>query len=105
VILTAVPGAFTPTCQEKHLASYLEDWPKLKAKGIDNVIFISGNDHWVMSAWGKANGVTDNDSIVSLSPRLQATAGVTDGLGTSSLCRMTTYRSVRVWAGLVGRGL
>lgn len=67
IVLTAAPGAFSPTCQERHLVSYLEDWPKLKAKGVDNVIFISGNDHWVMSAWGKANGVTDNDSIVSLS--------------------------------------
>jgi len=67
VILTAAPGAFTPTCQEKHLVSYLEDWPKLKAKGVDNVIFISANDQWVMSAWGKANGVKGNDSILFMS--------------------------------------
>ena len=39
---------------------------KLKAKGIDQVVFIAMNDAWVMSAWGKANGVKD-DFIVSTS--------------------------------------
>jgi len=66
VVVTAVPGAFTPTCQERHLVSYLENLPKLKEKGVDHVIFIAGNDHWVMSAWGKANDVTD-DSILFMS--------------------------------------
>jgi len=58
-----VPGAFTPTCQEKHVTSYLENLDKLKAKGVDQVIFIAANDQWVMAAWGKANGVKD-DSIL-----------------------------------------
>lgn len=65
-MLVSVPGAFTPTCQEQHLTSYLDsdNYKKLKAKGVDSVIFIASNDHWVMAAWGKANGVKD-DSIVS----------------------------------------
>lgn len=58
VVLVAVPGAFTPICQEQHIASYIQNVEKLKAKGVDQVIFISVNDHWVMSAWGKANSVT-----------------------------------------------
>ena len=60
-----MPGAFTPTCQEQHVTSYLANLDKLKAAGVDRVIFIASNDHWVMAAWGKANGVKD-DSIVSL---------------------------------------
>lgn len=44
--------------------SYIKNKDKLKAKGVDQVVFIASNDHWVMSAWGKANGVKD-DYIVS----------------------------------------
>jgi alkyl hydroperoxide reductase 1 len=64
VVLVAVPGAFTPTCQEQHITSYLANLDKLKAKGVDSVVFIASNDAFVMSAWGKANGIKD-DSIVS----------------------------------------
>jgi alkyl hydroperoxide reductase 1 len=65
----AVPGAFTPTCQEQHITSYLAHLGDLKAKGVDNVIFIASNDAFVMSAWGKANGIKD-DSIVCFIPSL-----------------------------------
>ncbi|OAA66912.1 Thioredoxin-like fold protein [Niveomyces insectorum RCEF 264] len=66
VVLVAVPGAFTPTCQEQHVQSYLENRAALKAKGVDQIIFLASNDHWVMAAWGKANGVAD-DSILFMS--------------------------------------
>ncbi|KAK0613062.1 putative peroxisomal membrane protein [Bombardia bombarda] len=66
VVVVSVPGAFTPTCQEQHLPSYKANLDRLKAKGVDQVIFIAFNDHWVMSAWGKANGVRD-DSILFMS--------------------------------------
>jgi alkyl hydroperoxide reductase 1 len=62
----SVPGAFTPTCQEQHIVSYLKSRDALKAKGVDQIIVLASNDHWVMAAWGKANGVAD-DSIVSAS--------------------------------------
>ncbi|KAK0729972.1 Redoxin [Lasiosphaeris hirsuta] len=66
VVLVAVPGAFTPTCQVQHVTSYLTKIGELKARGVDQVIFIASNDHWVMAAWGKANGVKD-DSILFMS--------------------------------------
>lgn len=66
VVLVAVPGAFTPTCQEKHVPSYLENLEKFKAKGVDQILVIASNDQWVMAAWGKANGVKD-DSILFMS--------------------------------------
>ncbi|CRK27749.1 Peroxiredoxin Pen c 3 like protein [Verticillium longisporum] len=59
VILVAVPGAFTPTCSVAHVPSYLANLDALKAKGVDQVVFIAYNDAFVMSAWGKANGVKD----------------------------------------------
>ncbi|KAK4042498.1 Redoxin [Parachaetomium inaequale] len=66
VVLVAVPGAFTPTCQEQHITSYLANLPQLKAKAVDSVVFIASNDAFVMSAWGKANGVKD-ESILFMS--------------------------------------
>jgi peroxiredoxin len=65
VVLVAVPGAFTPTCQEQHVTSYLANLAQFRAKGVDSILFIASNDAFVMSAWGKANGVKD-ESIVRL---------------------------------------
>ena len=35
VVLFAVPGAFTPTCSQRHLPGYVERAADFKAKGID----------------------------------------------------------------------
>jgi len=68
VVLVAVPGAFTPTCQVQHVPSYINNLDKLKEAGVDQVIVIASNDQWVMAAWAKANGIKD-DSIVRITPR------------------------------------
>ncbi|KJZ69613.1 hypothetical protein HIM_11001 [Hirsutella minnesotensis 3608] len=60
VVLVSVPGAFTPTCQVSHLPSYLDNLSALKAKGVEQVVVIAFNDPFVMSAWAKANGATDD---------------------------------------------
>jgi peroxiredoxin len=65
VVLFAVPGAFTPTCSADHLPGYIRNLEKFKTKGVDVVAVVAYNDAWVMSAWGKANGIKD-ESIVSL---------------------------------------
>jgi glutaredoxin/glutathione-dependent peroxiredoxin len=54
VLLFAVPGAFTPTCDARHLPGYLEHFEALRAKGIDTIACLSVNDVFVMNAWGKA---------------------------------------------------
>lgn len=58
--MVAVPGAFTPTCSEQHIPTFLEQKEAFKKAGVDNIIVLASNDAFVMSAWGKSNGVTDD---------------------------------------------
>lgn len=46
-MLFAVPGAFTPGCQVKHLPPYVEKYEIFKKKGVDIVAVISANDAFV----------------------------------------------------------
>jgi alkyl hydroperoxide reductase 1 len=61
--LSGTKGAFTPGCSVKHLPGYIENLDKIKAKGVDVVAVIAFNDAWVMSAWGKANGIKGDDMV------------------------------------------
>ena len=59
VVLFSVPGAFTPTCDAKHLPGYVQHFEALKAKGVDTVACMAVNDMFVMNAWGKSSNVGD----------------------------------------------
>lgn len=59
VVLFSVPGAFTPTCNAKHLPGFVERADAFRAKGIDRIVCVAVNDVFVMSAWGKAGNVGD----------------------------------------------
>lgn len=64
VVLFSVPGAFTPTCDAKHLPGFVQSAAAIKAKGVDTIACMAVNDVFVMNAWGKASNV--GDSIVML---------------------------------------
>jgi len=53
VVIFGLPGAYTPTCSAKHVPSYMEHLPELKAKKVDEVWCVSVNDGYVMAAWGR----------------------------------------------------
>lgn len=60
VLLVSVPGAFTPTCDRKHLPGYVKEASALKSKGINTIAFMAVNDVFVMDAWGKASNVAND---------------------------------------------
>jgi peroxiredoxin (alkyl hydroperoxide reductase subunit C) len=55
VIMFTLPGAFTPTCSQKHLPGYVKELPALKAKGVDIVACLSVNDAFVMKFWAESH--------------------------------------------------
>lgn len=56
VALFAVPGAFTPTCTNLHMPSFVNNIDAIKAKGVSTVAVTAVNDIFVMEAWKKATG-------------------------------------------------
>lgn len=58
VLLFAVPGAFTPTCSEKHLPGYVERFGEFRHRGVD-VACLAVNDPFVMQAWAESLDVPE----------------------------------------------
>ena len=56
LVLFAVPGAFTPTCSERHLPGFVEHFDAFREKGVD-VACMAVNDPFVMQAWGESQHV------------------------------------------------
>ena len=64
IIMFGVPGAFTPTCSEKHMPSYIKLHKEFIQKGIDDIYCLSVNDDHVMKAW--LLSYTDGDKILGI---------------------------------------
>lgn len=56
VVLFAVPGAFTPTCSNKHLPGYVQHYAQFQARGVE-VMCLAVNDAYVMQAWAASQNV------------------------------------------------
>ena len=72
IIMFGVPGAFTPTCSEKHMPSFIKLHNEFVSKGIDDIYCLSVNDEYVMQAWllsytegEKIRGIADGNGDVS----------------------------------------
>uniref|UniRef100_A0A0G4I1J1 Thioredoxin domain-containing protein n=1 Tax=Chromera velia CCMP2878 TaxID=1169474 RepID=A0A0G4I1J1_9ALVE len=64
-VLFAVPGAFTPTCSEKHLPGFLAKVKDFRKKYMDVVACVSVNDPFVMKAWADQMGIKDEVLMLS----------------------------------------
>ncbi|MBC6444670.1 MAG: peroxiredoxin [Alphaproteobacteria bacterium GM202ARS2] len=67
VLLIAVPGAFTPTCDDQ-MPGYVTQAEAFRQKGIDALYCLSINDPFVMGAWeeklasqGKVSMIADSN--------------------------------------------
>jgi peroxiredoxin len=56
VALFAVPGAYTPTCHQKHLPGFLQHMNELSDKGVDTIACTAVNDVFVLDFWAKDTG-------------------------------------------------
>ena len=64
VVLFAVPGAFTPTCSEKHLPGFVQHFEDFRSRGVD-VFCLSVIDPFVMQAWGQSQNVPDGLAMLA----------------------------------------
>ena len=63
-VLFAVPGAFTPTCSERHLPGYVSNFDAFRERGVD-VACMAVNDPFVMQAWMQSAGVPEGLRMVA----------------------------------------
>jgi peroxiredoxin len=63
-VVFAVPGAFTPTCSERHLPGFIEHFEAFRRRGLD-VACLAVNDPFVMQAWANSAGVPDGMRMVA----------------------------------------
>jgi peroxiredoxin len=63
-VLFAVPGAFTPTCSERHLPGFVEKFDEFRRRGVD-VACMAVNDPFVMQAWMGSQSVPEGMIMVS----------------------------------------
>ena len=57
--LFAVPGAYTSTCSDKHMPSFVRNKDALAEKGIEAIACVAVNDPFVLKAWGETTGATE----------------------------------------------
>ena len=89
IVLFAVPGAFTPGCSMTHLPGFVVSADKIKSHSVDDIICLSVNDAFVMSAWGKAQNADHLIMAADGNGDYSATLGLTMdassfGMGTRS---------------------
>tara|TARA_B110000014_G_C19967829_1_gene500970 strand:+ start:239 stop:706 length:468 start_codon:yes stop_codon:yes gene_type:complete len=72
VVIFGVPGAFTPTCSENHLPSFIKLYDQIKNKNIDDIYCLAVNDKFVMESWlssysdgRKIKGIADGNAEIS----------------------------------------
>ncbi len=58
-VIFTVPGAWTPTCTDKHLFGFTKAIPDLKKRKIEHIICIAPDKVDVVKAWGELKGAPE----------------------------------------------
>jgi peroxiredoxin len=90
VVLFALPGAYTPTCSNKQLPGFDENFSAFQEKGIDEVYCLSVNDSFVMNAW------FDGQGIQNVRPLPDGNGEFTEGMG-ASVQKANVGFGIRSW--------
>ncbi|MBJ9977658.1 peroxiredoxin [Pseudomonas sp. S75] len=91
VLIFGLPGAFTPTCSQRHVPGYVAAAQALFDAGIDEILCLSVNDAFVMQAWGEGMGTAELVQMIADGNGLFTQAC---GLGQDLSGRGMGYRSL-----------
>lgn len=59
IVIFALPGAYTGTCTNAHVPSFIKTKDQFSEKGVDEIICIAVNDPFVMDAWSRSTGAAE----------------------------------------------
>lgn len=79
VAIFGVPGAFTGTCTNAHMPSFIRTADAFRGKGVSRIVCLTVNDPFVADAWAKSTGA-DKAGIEVLA---DADGSLTKALGLS----------------------
>jgi peroxiredoxin len=76
VVIFAVPGAFTPTCDSAHMPSFVRTADEFRGRGVDEIICIAVNDVHVLRYWGEVSGAIKAGITLLADPAAEFTRAV-----------------------------
>ncbi|MEM8883920.1 MAG: peroxiredoxin [Planctomycetota bacterium] len=96
VVLFAVPGAFTPTCNNDHLPSFRDNADAIREKGVAEIACVAINDMFALDAWSKATESAGKITMLSDgNGELSSAMGMTfDGSGFGLGTRSKRYAAI-----------
>ncbi len=65
VVLVGYPGAFTPTCMSQHIPQFIGRSDEIKAKGADEIVAVSVNDPFVVTAFAELLAGRDRVTFIA----------------------------------------
>ena len=65
IVLIGYPGAFTPTCMSQHIPQFIAKADEIKIKGSDEIVAMSVNDPFVVTAFAELLGGRDRVTYIA----------------------------------------